>query len=104
MVWSHSPVVELLGTIASAYEPLCTGEVTTVSPLLQVQPLRLPVSKPPFVTRFPPVGVGVGVRVGVGVGVGVFVGVGVGVGVRVGVGVGVGVPPPELPGSPFVTS
>src|SRR5258708_3539191 len=86
-----------------------------MSPLLQVQLLRLPVSKPPFATRFPPglgvgvgvgvfVGVGVGVGVWVGVGVGVFVGVDVGVGVLVGVGVGVGVPPPELPGRPFVTA
>jgi hypothetical protein len=102
-------VVEPLGVSWAARVPPCTGEVTTTSPVLQVQPLKFPVSKPGLTTRFPGVGVGVttgvgvvpgvgvgvGVRVGVGVGVGVLVGVGVipgvGVGVRVGVGVGVGV-------------
>src|SRR5579875_238869 len=88
MAWSHSPVVELEGATSSACEPLWTGELTTASPALQVQPLRLPVSKPGFVTRLPP-----GFGVGVGVGVAVPIGVGVAVGVFVGVGVGVGVPP-----------
>src|SRR5258708_6456432 len=66
------------------------AEFTTPSPLLQLQPERLPVSKPGLVTRLPP---GLGVGVGVGVLVGVGVGVGVGVLVPPGVGVGGGVPP-----------
>ncbi len=57
-----------------------------------VQPLKVPVSKPPLVIPLPGAGVGVG---GMGVGVGGVV-VGVGVGPGGGVGVGVGVPPPQL--------
>src|SRR5215471_4891683 len=87
MVWSHSPVVEEVGVICIACEPLCTGLLTTISPALHIQPESVPLSKPPLATRFPPV------DVGVGVGVLVLVAVGVAVGVLVAVGVGVGVPP-----------
>src|SRR5437879_6445977 len=90
MVWSHSPVVELLGVTCKACEPLCTGLLTTVSPDWQLQPESEPASKPGLLTRLPPEGVGVGV-------VPPVVGVGVGVLVLVAVGVGVGVPPPLLP-------
>src|SRR5579884_1924692 len=89
MVCVHWPVVELVGFICSANEPLCTGLVTTASPASQVQPLRLPVSKPGFVTRLPPLPVGVGVAAGVLVGVAVGAPVGVAVGAPVGVAVGV---------------
>src|SRR5690348_10385132 len=79
MVWSHSPVDELLVVTWRACVPLLTGVETTLSPLLQVQPLRVPVSKPPLLTRLPPAGVAVGVVPIVGVGVGVVPVVGVGV-------------------------
>ena len=102
-----SPLVGAVEPAVPLYEPLCAVVLIEVAWPEVVQPLKLPVSKPPLVT--PPLGGGVGVG-GIGVGVG-GTGVGVGgtgvgvgvpgalVGVGVGgwvVGVGVGVEPPQL--------